>query len=144
MKFRSSLLISLFPMRLPTFDEFIYFISYIPLSTLSSTCYYLKKVYLSTSSSKHLPLASIGLTHLSIYSIAIVSITIMVFFYCVDYSNTSQMILLLNEFKRFDFFLDIQSLTIKRILSAMNQIIIDDTTSVVILMKKTNFDKQII
>ena len=52
----------------------------------------------------HRHISSVGLTHLSIYSIAIVFITIMIFFYRVDYFNNSQMILLLNELKRFVLF----------------------------------------
>lgn len=71
------------------------------------------------------------------------SITIMIFFYRVNYFNTSQMIILLNEFKRFDFFFNVQNLINKKILTAMNQVIIDDIISIVILMNEANLDKQI-
>lgn len=62
----------------------------------------------------------------------------MVSLYRVDYSNTSQVVLLLNELKQFGFFLVIQSLAIKGILTAMDQAIIDDTTPIVTLVEEAN------
>ena len=68
----------------------------------------------------------------------------MVSLYRVDYSNTSQVVVLLNEFKRFGLFLGIQSLAIKGILTAMDQAITDDTTPIVALVDEANLGRQII
>lgn len=103
-----------------------------------------KKIYLFIFFIVRLSLIFVDLTRLLIYSIITISITIMIFFYRVNYFNISQMIFLLKKFKRFDFFFDVQNLIIKKILIAINQIIIDNIVSIMIMMKKTNFDKQII
>lgn len=68
----------------------------------------------------------------------------MISLYRVDYSNTSQVVLLLKEFKQFGLFLGVQSLAIKGTLTAMDQAIIDDTAPIMTLMEEADLGRQII